>query len=75
MNDAVFVMGNSRLKKRKDVRKTEDYNMDDLAFDNEWTLEENEASSSLDASYEDILDEVGKNENARRGGVAAPMDD
>ena len=58
-------MANSRLKKKKDVRKTKDYNMDDLASDDEWTVEENEASSSLDASYEQVLLEVGEN---------APMD-
>ena len=52
-------MANSRLKKKKDVRKTKDYNMDDLASDDEWTVEENEASSSLDASYEKVLLEVG----------------
>jgi len=52
-------MANSRLKKKKDVRKKKDYNMDDLASDDEWTVEENEASSSLDASYEKVLLEVG----------------
>jgi len=74
MNDVVFVMANSRLKKKKDVRKTKDYNMDDLASDDEWTVEENEASSSLDASYEELLLEVGENEDASRGGGVAPMD-
>jgi len=33
MNDVVFVMTNSRLMKKKDVRKTKDYNIDDLAYD------------------------------------------
>jgi len=36
MKDVVFVMANSRLKKMKDVRKTKDYNMDDVAFDDEY---------------------------------------
>jgi len=65
------------LQKQKDVRKTKDYDIEDLAFDDEWTMEENEANSSLDASDEDILVEVGKNEvkEASRGGVIAPMDD
>jgi len=76
MNDVVFVMANSRLKKKKkDVRKTKYYNMDDLISDYEWTMEEKEASSSLDALYEDILVEVGENEYASKGGVAVPMDD
>jgi len=36
MKNVVFVMANSRLKKkRKDVRKTKDYNIDDLASDDE----------------------------------------
>jgi len=39
MNDVVFVMANSRLQKKKEVRKTKDYNIDDLAFDDEWTVE------------------------------------
>jgi len=74
MNDLVFVMANSKLKK-KDVRKTKDYNIDDLASNDEWNVEENEANSSLDASNEDILVEVGEDEDASRGGVIAPMDD
>lgn len=74
MNDVVFVMANSRLKKKKDVRKTREYNIDDLASDDEWTVEENEANSTLDALDEDILVEV-EDEDASGGGVAAPIDD
>jgi len=55
-NDVVFVMTNSRLMKKKDVRKTKDYNIDDFISDDEWTLEENETLDGLD---EDILVEVG----------------
>jgi len=54
---------------KKDVRKRKDYNIDDLVFDDEWTTEVNEANSSLDASDEDILVEVGEDEDASRGGV------
>jgi len=71
----VFVMANSKLQKQKDVIKTKDYNIDDLAYDDEWNVEENKSNSSLDASDEDILVEVREDENASRGGVAAPMDD
>jgi len=46
--------------------KKEDYTIDDLATNDEWTVEDNEANSSLDASYEDVLVEVGEVE---------PMDD
>jgi len=51
MNDVVFFMVNSRLQ--KEVRKTKDYNID-LASDDECTMEENPANSSLDVLYEDI---------------------
>jgi len=37
MNDVVFVIANSRLQKQKEVRKTKDYNIDDLASDDKWT--------------------------------------
>jgi len=38
MIDVVFVMANSRLNKR-DITKTNDYNIDNLAFGDEWTVE------------------------------------
>jgi len=71
----VFVMANSRLPKQKDVRKTKDYNIEDLASDDGWNVEENEANSSFDVSDEDILVKVGEDEDASRGGVVAPMND
>jgi len=40
MNDVVFVMTNSRLIKKKDVRKAKYYINDDLSSDDEWTVEE-----------------------------------
>jgi len=63
MNDVVFVMINSRLMKKKDVRKTKDYNIDDLASDDEWIVEDNEAN---DIEPMDDLVEVGE---------VKPMDD
>ncbi|RDX93893.1 hypothetical protein CR513_23797, partial [Mucuna pruriens] len=65
MND-VCVMTNSRLNKKKDVRKINDYNIDDLAFDDKW-LVENETNSYLDALDEDILVEVGEDDNGSSG--------
>jgi len=62
MNDVMFVITNSRLK--KDVKKTKDYNIDDLTSDDEWIVEENEANSSLD---EETLVEVRENEVVSRG--------
>ncbi|ESW33617.1 hypothetical protein PHAVU_001G085000 [Phaseolus vulgaris] len=63
MNDVVFMMANSRLMKKKDVTNTKNYNIDELASDEEWTVEDNEAN---DAELMDDLDEVGEVE---------PMDD
>jgi len=82
MNDVVFVMTNSRLMKKKDVRKTKDYNIDDFSSGDEWNGEENETNSSLDDLDEDIIDgldedilfEVGE-DDASRGGVATSMND
>jgi len=68
MNDVVFVMTNSRLMKRKDVRKAKDYTIDDLSFDDEWTAEENKTLHGLD---EDILLEV-REDDASRGATTAP---
>ena len=70
MNDVVFVMTNSRLTKKKDVRKTKEYTVDDLSSDDEWTVEENETLHGLD---EEILLEVG----ASRGATieVPPIDD
>jgi len=61
-----------RLK--KDVRKIKDYNIDDLAFNDEFTMEENETNSNLDASNEDILVEVREDQDAS-GRVDVPMND
>ncbi|KAG4377511.1 hypothetical protein GLYMA_18G136551v4 [Glycine max] len=73
MNDVVFVMTNSRLNKKKDVRKAKDFNIDDAASNDEWIVE-NEENSDLNALDEDILVELG--EDARGEGVGgAPMDD
>ena len=71
MNDVVFVMTNSRLMKKKYVRKTKDYNINDLAFEDDWTVEENETLDGLD---EDILLEVGE-DDASKGVVAPSMND
>jgi len=54
MNDVVFVMANSKLMKQKDVRNTKNYNIDELASDEEWTVEDNEANDV------ELLDEVGE---------------
>ncbi len=68
MNDVVFVMTNSRLTKKKDVRKTKEYTIDDLSCDDEWTVEENETLYGLN---EDIQLEV-REDDASRGATTAP---
>ncbi|XP_068500402.1 uncharacterized protein [Phaseolus vulgaris] len=75
MNDVVFVITNSRLTKKKDVRKTKEYTIDDLSSYDEWTVEENETLYGLD---EDILLDVGE-DDASRGATndleVPPIDD
>ena len=64
-------MANSRLQKQKEVS-------DDLASEDEWTMEDIETNSNLNALGEDILIEVGENEveeACSRGGVTTPIDD
>jgi len=63
MNDVVFGMANSRLMKKNDVRNTKNYNIHDLASNDEWTVEDNESN---DIEPMDDLVEVGEVE---------PMDD
>ena len=75
MNDVVFVMTNSRLTKKKDVRKTKKYTIDDLSSDDVWTLEKNETLYGLD---EDILLEVGEDDASRGATInleVPPIDD
>lgn len=54
--------------------KQNDYNMDNLGSNDEWAMEENEANSTKDASVEEILVEVGEDEDAS-GVAAAPVED
>ena len=44
MNDVVFVMANSRLAKKKQARKPHnfEYSLDELDFDEEWIVDEEE---------------------------------
>ena len=65
-------MTNSRLNKKKDVRKAKDFNIDDVAYDDEW-ISENEANSDLNALDEDILVEL--RQDASGGVSSAPMND
>ncbi|KAK7404287.1 hypothetical protein VNO78_05060 [Psophocarpus tetragonolobus] len=69
MNEVVFVMTNSRLNKKKDIRKTKDFNIDDLASDDEWIVEND--GNDLD---EDILVELGEDASGEDVGCTL-MDD
>ncbi|XP_042449877.1 uncharacterized protein LOC122034629 [Zingiber officinale] len=54
MNDVVFVMANSKLAKKKELRKVNDYSIDDLASDDDWIVDDSE-NLDLDASNEDLV--------------------
>lgn len=71
MNDVVFVMANSRLNKKKEVRKANDYSIEDLSSDDDWIVEENDENSDMNTSEsdEDIV-ELGEDV----GGSGAPED-
>lgn len=49
------------------LEKKNDYNIDNLAFDDECTVEENKENSNLDALDEDILVQVGEDVNTHIG--------
>lgn len=74
MNDVVFVMVNSRLNKKKEARKANNYNIEDVSSDDDWIVEENvqDENSDLPILDEDILD-LTVPENVGVGG--APVDD
>ncbi|KAF1888948.1 hypothetical protein Lal_00036661 [Lupinus albus] len=52
MNDVVYVMTNSKLAKNK-FRKANEYNMDDIDFDDDWIVE-NKGKSHMDASNDEV---------------------
>ncbi|KAG6466781.1 hypothetical protein ZIOFF_075414 [Zingiber officinale] len=54
MIDVVFVMANSKLAKKKELRKVNDYSIDDLASDDDWIVDDSE-NLDLDASNEDLV--------------------
>lgn len=42
MNDVVFVMTNSKLAEKKKNRKTKEYKLYDIEYDNEWIVKNDE---------------------------------
>ncbi|PNY10121.1 hypothetical protein L195_g006690 [Trifolium pratense] len=68
MNDVVFVMVNSRLNKKKQARKGKDYDIEDLASDDEWVADNVEDNSDLHAPIE-----VG--EEDANGGIGVALGD
>ncbi|KAK7275084.1 hypothetical protein RIF29_16191 [Crotalaria pallida] len=78
MNDVVYVRTNSKLGKKKKVRKENDYSIDDLDSDDDWIVE-NVENSGLDApNDEDLveLDQVGEDINVDASATAsAPLED
>ncbi|KAI9100824.1 hypothetical protein K1719_024186 [Acacia pycnantha] len=88
MNDVVFVMTNSKLARKKQVRKTGEYSIDDVSSEDEWIVE-NEGTPSnvsnvegldednfdfnLDNLIEEKLAQVGGEDDT--GDVGAFIDD
>ncbi|KAK4284281.1 hypothetical protein QN277_001136 [Acacia crassicarpa] len=56
MNDVVFVMTNSKLARKKQARKTIEYNIDDISFEDEWIVENEGTSSNVEGLDEDNFD-------------------
>ncbi|KAK4276297.1 hypothetical protein QN277_019261 [Acacia crassicarpa] len=56
MNDVVFVMTNSKLARQKQVRKTGEYNIDDVSSEDEWIVENEGTSSNVEGLDEDNFD-------------------
>ena len=56
MNDVVFVMTNSKLARKKQVRKTGEYNIDDVSSEDEWIVENEGTSSNVEGLDEDNFD-------------------
>lgn len=79
MNDVVFVMVNSKLANKKQVRKANefDYNIDDLASDDEWIVEDEDGDVNVDLDIlnEENTVEVGQGSGCGGGGGNTPQDD
>ncbi|KAI9118476.1 hypothetical protein K1719_010808 [Acacia pycnantha] len=56
MNDVVFVMTNSKLARKKQVRKTGEYSIDDVSSEDEWIVENEGTSSNVEGLDEDNFD-------------------
>lgn len=78
MNDVVFVMANSKLAKKKQPRKKIEYNLDDLASDDEWIVDNDEGSSDildLTIDNEELELDTPNDGDLANGSAAAPIDD
>ncbi|KAI9087127.1 hypothetical protein K1719_030891 [Acacia pycnantha] len=58
MNDVVFVMTNSKLARKKQVRKTGEYSIDDVSSEDEWIVENEGTPSNVEGLDEDNFDNL-----------------
>ncbi|KAI9123496.1 hypothetical protein K1719_004796 [Acacia pycnantha] len=68
MNDVVFVMTNSKLAKKKQVRKTGEYRIDDVSSEDEWIVENEGTPSNVEGLDEDNFDNLIEENLAQVGG-------
>jgi len=72
MNNVVFVMGNSKLGKKKQARKESHYNMEDLSSNDDCVVEDAEnVDDGLDLPFEELFPLQVEDEHVG----LAPLDD
>ncbi|XLS47119.1 hypothetical protein HN51_021477, partial [Arachis hypogaea] len=76
INDVVFVMTNSRLAKKKQIRKSldYDYSFDELDSDKEWIVADEDGEEDLDALIPDPNLNDGANGNKVVGASTDPLE-
>ena len=53
MNDVIFVMGNSRLGKKKKAQNSHSYDFDDLPSDDDWIVENEKDGEDVDNFHDE----------------------
>ncbi|CAL0309715.1 unnamed protein product [Lupinus luteus] len=85
MNDVIFVIANSKLSKKKQVRKGAELTIDDIASNDEWIVEHNnDDEDHLDVpegDEDDLMreilgEDIGENiDNVEENEDEAPLED
>lgn len=74
MNDIIFVMANSKLAKKKKIRKYQNFSIEDLESDDEWIVEDDE-NSDLDVTEGEVdLVNLGKDDHASASHVVDDLE-